>query len=365
MRKIFQILKSLVKRVDTFLIERGEIIKYRLRVIEYLRKNPQPGIPKNTVREIKEFYGSKGFPGIALDWHKFYGGVQGQYYKECIPNTVFYSKIEKFLNRVEYKALQDKNILDRIFSGAQRPVTLVKNINGFFYINDTLVSREAAIRHCAENGRFIIKPSLDTGGGKNVRLINQDLPKGPEREKMLKELFVKYSKDFIVQEVVEQSPQMAAFNPTSLNTIRITTYLNQDGPVVLHAILRMGKEGSATDNISGGGVCAGIDVSGRLRDETYNKYKIIIPKVIDGVPLSQMSVPNYEAVKEMVKGLHLQVPFFRLVAWDIALDRDNQPVLIEYNVTDQGVDSQAHEGPYLGNYTDEILTEYKAERDSK
>ena len=56
-----------------------------------------------------------------------------------------------------------------------------------------------------------------------------------------------------------------------------------------------------------------------------------------------------------VKEYHLQLPFFKLMAWDIAIDEDGEPTLIEFNMTPDL--SQSAYGPAFGDYTDIILKE--------
>ena len=78
-------------------------------------------------------------------------------------------------------------------------------------------------------------------------------------------LFKLYKKDFIIQEFVEQSEAMKKLNPTTLNTLRIMTYLRPDDVYILSAVSRIGKPGSSTDNYSAGGILCGITQEGHLK----------------------------------------------------------------------------------------------------
>ena len=53
--------------------------------------------------------------------------------------------------------------------------------------------------------------------------------------------------------------------------------------------------------------------------------------------------------------MHQIVPYFRIISWDIGINKDDLPFLIEYNTHRQGIDLQMAAGPYLGQFTDEIL----------
>ena len=56
--------------------------------------------------------------------------------------------------------------------------------------------------------------------------------------------------------------------------------------------------------------------------------------------------------------LHAQMPRFRLVSWDFAIDPDGEPVLIEANLHYGELDfHQINNGPIFGEDTEKILKE--------
>ena len=74
-----------------------------------------------------------------------------------------------------------------------------------------------------------------------------------------------------------------------------------------------------------------------------------------GIVLKDCKIPNYDKVENMVKSMHYVVPYFKIISWDIGININNLPFLIEYNTHKQGIDLQIAAGPYLGEFTDEIL----------
>ena len=66
-------------------------------------------------------------------------------------------------------------------------------------------------------------------------------------------------------------------------------------------------------------------------------------------------LPSYEKAIEMVKRLHLKLPWFNLVGWDIAIQEDGNPVLIEFN-TNPGLSQSAFKSG-MGEYTERIIRE--------
>ncbi len=362
MRKVFVLLKSIQNSLHRKLRMLGDVVKYSLEVKANLKVNPQPKLSKLHKNEIKQYYSSIGQTKITTQWHRFYAGVYGDISKHFIPKTFFYSRLEDVLNRRDFTMLQDKNLLDRLFVNVKQPVGIIKNINGFLYDESILVSEEDAINKITKYDKFIIKPSIESGGGKNIQLIQKDVYSKFDKVEYFKSLFIEYKKDYIIQEVLEQNKFMAKLNPSSLNTIRICTYLRPNEAVVLSAILRVGGKGMHVDNNASGGQAFAIESNGRLHKQGYTKHSFYKERKLDNVPLDEFKVPNFDKVKEKVKELHLQIPYFKVVSWDIAIDKHDDPVLLEMNVFGQGVSQQAHVGPFFAGYTDEVLDYYKSHK---
>lgn len=362
MRKIFIWLKFILKSALSELMGLADLIKYSLEAKASLRVNPQPKLSKQRKNEIKNYYSSIGHKFVNTNWHRYYAGVAGEFSKYFIPKTFFYSKLESVLNRSEFDVLQDKNLLDRLFNNVNRPVCIIKNINGFFYDDYVLLNEEEAIKKICKYDKFIIKPTIESGGGKNVKKITKETHSKLDDFEFIKSLFNEYKKDYVIQEVLEQSNFMDKLNPSSLNTIRICTYLRPNEVVILSGILRIGGEGMDVDNNAAGGVAVTIESSGRLHKQSYDKHNFYKEKEIDNVFFDELYIPNYDKVKKKVQELHFQIPYFRVISWDIALDKADEPVLLEMNVFGQGVGQQAHAGPFFKEYTDEVLAIYKSSK---
>lgn len=322
-----------------------------------LRERPQKALTSAEKSAIRKFFHKYGvwFPGTK--WHRLYSGLYGTFSAEFIPNNLFYGSIERALNREDYGVLQDKNLLDRVFHSIERPKIVVSNINGFFYHGDTLVTKAGALEILAKYDRLFIKPSLDSGGGKNVRVLDREAIVDTAG---LEKIIDSYRKDFLIQEPLRQSPEMSALNATSINTLRLITYLRPSGAVVLSQNVRIGGEGSQIDNIESGGTSVVILPNGKLNNYGINKRNQRIELVINGKPMEEFQIPNYEGARDTALRLHAQIPYFKIVSWDLALNEENQPVLIEFNVIDQGINQQAMVGPLFGKYADEIMRDYRA-----
>lgn len=251
-------------------------------------------------------------------------------------------------------AWSDKNMYEKLIPGIFLPKTIIKNMNDMFYnCNNTYINKIEAAKEI--NGKtFIIKPSLDTGGGKSVEKIscfslNDALA-----------LFDKYKKDFIIQEVVIQHSTLASFNPSSINTIRMLTYRDLTNKIhYLTAALRIGRNGEIVDNKCAGGIFRGLTKEGKLSKTAYSLPKCLIMEQSDvGTKFEGSILPYYKELSEYAISLHQQMPYFRIVAWDLSIEEAGKPIVIEWNL--ECPDSallQIPNGPLLGTFTEEILTE--------
>ena len=218
-------------------------------------------------KEIKNYY--KPYTRINTSTHKMYLNVTGEKNVRFIPDYIFFSTINPYLNNVRLgKAIEDKSYYDRTFKELKRPETIVKNVNGVFYDKDfEILEKSKAFSIIDETLKkekeLIIKPSIESGSGKNVRIINCESP--------ISEIAIEYNKDYVIQKLVKQSPELAKMHKESLNTIRVESLLWRGKVVILSTLLRIGIGNSRIDNFSAGGICCGIDEKGILKGIFYNK----------------------------------------------------------------------------------------------
>jgi len=77
-----------------------------------------------------------------------------------------------------------------------------------------------------------------------------------------------------------------------------------------------------------------------------------------GVRYEGFSVPSYDKAVALVKRAHPLIGHFRLVSWDIAIDRDGDAMLIEANMRKGGINlHQFDNGPLFGDLTERVLNE--------
>lgn len=179
----------------------------------------------------------------------------------------------------------------------------------------------------AKHGVVFAKPNHGDQG-KGVMKIKAD--DGGTIEEMLNNC----KKDaYVIEGAIEQISDIAAINPSSINTVRAYTLLKKNGEaVILGIMLRVGRKGSHVDNWGSGGVGYDFDIEtgvcvGCGRDKKNNPY-IYHPD--SNIQMVGFRLPDFENLKKTIIELTHKVPEARFVGWDIAIT-PNGYELVEMN----------------------------------
>ena len=324
---------------------------------KYLKLQSNRSLSREQEAEIKQYYKDKLGIDITLIWHRYYYRRTGVFSPRFIPTFLFNTELLGRANQMQlHKAYQDKNLADRIITGIKHPETILKNMNGYWYIDNIPVSENQALKSCWNISDVIIKPSCSYHGN-NVQKISVHDGITSNDGISIQELFRQYGSNFIVQKAIKQHEALSALNPTSINTIRILTYRSEMEILILYTVIRIGRLGWIIDNESAGGMSARINTDGTLAKYAVSKPgEDSIEKTDTNIILEGYKIPSYDEAMESVKRAHLQVPFFNIVGWDIAIDFDGNPILVEWN-TFPGLSQSANRGPAFGEYTERIFKE--------
>lgn len=139
---------------------------------------------------------------------------------------------------------------------------------------------------------------------------------------------------WLLEEYLPQHPEIAAINPSSVNTLRIWV-LERGGEFKSHhAVLRIGRAGSQVDNTTSGGFGCVVDMeTGRLRAglDLKRPHEPILRHPDTGVELPGRPVPYWdESLALGAKALSL-FPEMRFAGLDVAITPTG-PAMIELNV---------------------------------
>ena len=317
---------------------------------------PMKPLTKGQKEDIKAYFKKHFGREVPTYWHQYLYSRNGIYSEKYIPASIYNSSIIYSLNNFQFSlAYVDKGFYDTLFPDVNRPITLIKNVNGFYYDDKNPISKEEAIERCSNIEKVVIKPCILGHWGKGVNLFHAENGFIPEMNMSVTDLFSRYEKNFIIQSKLEQHPDLARLNPTSVNTIRVMSYRRENEVVILYATIRIGREGQFVDNETAGGIKADIDLeTGRIKGPAFGSpTEPIMPQTDTGVDLDSLLIPSFPQILDFVKDLHFRLPYFRLIGWDVSIDVEGKPVMIEWNRSAEL--SQVAHGPAFGDYTEEIL----------
>ena len=193
-------------------------------------------------------------------------------------------------------------------------------------LNDT---EERLVTFCTGKKR-IVKPA---GGvqGKGI-FITEKLTE-EESRKLYRSL---QEENYVIEELLTQHKDLAALNPSSVNTLRIYTVADKEGSriTVSGAVLRIGRSGRVVDNWHAGGMAAEVDtdtgiVSSPAVDGKGGEYST---HPDTGAQITGFCVPAWEEAFRIVKLAHSRIKGLRYVGWDVVIGENEEAFLLEGNL---------------------------------
>lgn len=320
-------------------------------------------VGRHTLKEFKDKWRSLSarVPAVYMNLYPFYSGVMSADY---VPDSLFYTHLEPMLNNREYsRSFADKNMYARLVDKRVLSLAVLRKMHGAYLSPDyeNVSDVDAFIADIAVRfDQIILKPSIDSQGGRSVVMLNsREGALFSGKEQVTRQWLEKHYQDnFLLQVPVKQHPFYGAFNPSSVNTLRITTYRSvvDESVHVLHGLLRVGTEGDVVDNVTSGGKACGVSSQGTLNGKVID-YKGKSYSELGGVDLrSGLKLFKYQEVVEIAKKLASQQFYSRFIGFDFCVDENERVVLIEINNFDVGINTlQFCNGPLFGSFTDEVL----------
>lgn len=306
------------------------------------------------IREVKSFWN-----GLKINdyWFAFCNKVYNKdnhsdFDVRFLPDDIYFYFIDPYYNsREATKYLDDKNLYDLLYTDIKRPTVLLRKINGSFLDERyDLIDVDSVLS--VSKGNFVSKIPYGPGGGKGIRVW-----KLPNDKEELKKYISKH-KDIIIENFLEQHPLMSALHKESVNTIRLVTFYDNDEVSVLSKIIRMGTGGNYVDNAHSGGIFCGINDDGSLKQYAYNTMGDRFENhPTSNIRFNGYSIPNIEKCVKVVERLALRLSRTnRLLHWDLAIDKEGNPVFIEVNMAKGELDfHQMTNGPLFGNKTKKVI----------
>ena len=326
---------------------------------EFKAKTEKRVLTREQERSARRFF--EPFVGKKIDllYHDFYTKNTGVFRADYIPDDIYYAYIDPFYNDWEAaKTLDNKCYYRMLLSDVQQPELIALRMNGYWYVEENGVlrhSEEEDVFRLLHGKESFIKAATNSEGGHGVVYLH-----GREEDHKLKEAIHSVWGDAVVQSALKQHSTLSSINSSSVNTIRVLSFLDKEGNVrIISAILRIGVGGSKVDNASSGGITCGITDDGKLKKYAFSaKGDKFDCHPDSGISFEGIEIPQFTEIRRIVERTHLRFSHFRLLSWDFAVSENNEPVLIEVNLHYGELDfHQLNNGPLFGENTREILEE--------
>lgn len=307
-------------------------------------------------REVQEFYKSMIGREVDLYCHEYFYSRTGVFTKDYVPNNLYHCEILPRANMHPFNdAYGDKNMCDILFPKDKVAHNVLKNMNGYYYLEGKPVSEAEALSHCQNIDDVVIKPSMSFSG-QGVQSLSVKDGKTNIDDLTIEQLFKRYGRNWLIQKKVKQHAGMSALNPTSVNTMRILSYRSGMEVLIIYTVVRIGRKGQVIDNQCAGGISTTVNEEGKLGKYAFGGYSTDnVEKTDSGIVLDGYQLPSYDKAIAFVKDLHFSLPFFNLVGWDVAIQENGEPILIEWN-TKPGL-SQSAFCSGMGENTERIIRE--------
>lgn len=326
-------------------------IKYRRIKAFYdkiLRDVPRVSLSVSECKEIRHVFKRLEIPQNP-QWGGYYKYYLSRFDPYCITPDIW-KYIEMSLNPKKYRIIQNKNLLHKFIDKSFLPITIVNKINGvLFDKEDNKITEDEAVELLSKYEKFVFKPTLKTGGGKGVELINVD-NNDTSQKAQLRNL-INGCRNFICQEPLQCNSKLSKYNkyPATVNSLRCFT-LNLNGMAsVISSYLRMSYSNTVKDNVGAsvsrkageieeGGAFVGIGSDGTLSSFGLNRNYERIIQSPSGIMLKGEKLDFYDVICDTAKSIHSKLPMLGFIAFDMTIDVEDKVRVIEINLDSQDIE---------------------------
>ncbi|CAM4144597.1 sugar-transfer associated ATP-grasp domain-containing protein [Zobellia nedashkovskayae] len=334
-------LKSLTKQSFSTLVDRryhhisNNLAKKALNEIEKDRGILDSKIKKRADEYAIEILGWKGFS----PWLHTYSAINGRFLEGWIPDNYYgkivIPKIQGAYGKISFL----KPLCNRLLNIEASP-EIASYINGFWFDNNLqpiskLLVKDVIFKH---TNQVICKLDQSYQGRGIFQIEKKDFDIS----------LIEKKGNCVIQGYIEQHSFFDEFIPDSVATIRITTVIDNQNKISVRAsYLRLGRL-NETHVKSVSHVRVPIDsTNGTLKDMGYlANWQTTTIHPDSKVTFLSKTIPQYQESVNLVLNLHERMPMVRSIGWDIIINNDNKPVLMEWNGYSNDIKfSEATQGP--------------------
>ena len=267
-----------------------------------------------------------------IDCYITYKARPRDYFYFDFPNKTAEERDSYLTETLEDRTLMEITGFEKYLTDLTDKYHFYERTEQFFHrkvvLFDENTEKDEFVRTCLDMKDVFVKPRAGSeGDGTFVVTVKDEVSASKLFEKL-----VSAKGMWLVEERIQQSKDMVAWNTTSVNTVRLSSFYNKNGFFVLGPIFRTGRQGSYVDNTSAGGIFALIDGdTGKLVSKGYDINGNTYENHPDSKKkFSGYQIPRWNELLSIAKQLHLLFPDHIFIAWDFALT-ENGWDLVEGN----------------------------------
>ncbi|MUH35601.1 hypothetical protein D9O36_07100 [Zobellia amurskyensis] len=333
--------KSYLKQSSNSLLDRryhylqNNLANKALKEIEKDRGILDTKLKKTANAYAIETLGWKGYS----PWLYVYSAIKGSFKEGWIPDN-YYGKVVIPTIQGDYGKISFlKPLCNRILKEEVSP-EIASFINGFWFDKNLKpIARQLLKKLIFSNNEKIVCKLDQSYQGRGVFLLKQNTFDLDLLEK---------KGNCVLQKYIEQHPFFNEFMSHSVATIRLTTVVDNENRISLRAgYVRFGRANETHVQSSNH-----IRVPLGLRNGTFYAegylpdWKTSTVHPDSGVSFSHKTIPQYNECVQLAIKLHGQLPMVRSIGWDFTIDKENRPVLMEWNGYSNDIKfSEATQGP--------------------
>ena len=249
-----------------------------------------------------------------------------------MPDDYYSTHLIRKLNPYSEAMVSTLKSMDRRIFGdmAVSPVALL--ISGHFYDNRfNRITEDQFLNMMKEiDSEVVVKLDGGPSGTGLFFRLSKELTTGDFQK----------GQNYLIQPVIKQHPVLNQLNASSLNTLRIMTFLSPGNQVeILFAIVKFGTKGRRIDNLDMGGCCLFLNYNGESVSGAYDILGLRCNGTgqTDDIDDLRLKIPSFGEVKTLCIDAHKKFPYVQLIGWDVAIRENGKPILVEWNARCPGL----------------------------
>lgn len=276
-------------------------------------------------------------------WLYVYTAINNEFKEGWIPDN-YYGKfiVPKFKGL--YGGISRLKPLNQKFYNNNSFPDIASFVNGVFFDENYKYINNHEIKDLLfRDGDEVIFKIDNSNQGKGIYLIKSDDFNLRDIKRLGNGLF---------QSKILQHEDLDLFSSSSVATLRVTSLYSDNGEVsIVATYLRLGRN-KETHVQSNTHIRVSVSIdSGEYHQIGHNaNWTEIYSHPDTNIKFEGRCFPSFNKAIALVKELHKKTPFARIIGWDIAVDRDGNPMIMEWNGEHNDIKySEATQGPIFKN----------------